>query len=95
MPSITIHPSTDLFSSSGLTYQSRTLQPVRETDEVDDDNDMPDVSGSSDEEDEGLFSLDPEADGEARITGVVKGKHIVTPGELVTSDSTWMRLVQF
>ncbi|KAK9380857.1 uncharacterized protein V2V93DRAFT_324085 [Kockiozyma suomiensis] len=52
---------------------------------------MPDVSGSSDEEDEGLFSLDPEADGEARITGVVKGKHIVTPGELVTSDSTWMR----
>ncbi|KAK7206246.1 hypothetical protein BZA70DRAFT_236728 [Myxozyma melibiosi] len=55
------------------------------SDEVDAEDD------DDDSEDERLFSLDPEADGDARITGVVKGKHIVTPGELVTSDATWMR----
>ncbi|KAK9458723.1 uncharacterized protein V1516DRAFT_629789 [Lipomyces oligophaga] len=49
-------------------------------------------SESDENESEDLFTLASDAqDGETLVGGVVKGRHILTPGELVTSDTTWMR----
>ncbi|KAK9237337.1 hypothetical protein V1525DRAFT_360784 [Lipomyces kononenkoae] len=98
---ITVNASNDLFSSTS--FSSRASRPAK--DEFDgEDVAMSDAESAEaeaidvdedddDDDDERLFSLDhnENGDGDARVTGVVKSRHIVTPGELVTADSMWMR----
>ncbi|KAK9464700.1 hypothetical protein V1512DRAFT_272695 [Lipomyces arxii] len=48
-------------------------------------------SESEDDEQDHVLDFNNDGEGEARLTGVVKSRHIVTPGELVTDDVMWMR----
>jgi hypothetical protein len=98
MPILTVHTSTDLFSSSGLSHQAARSKKEELDGEDVVMSDADSAEGEAiddDDDDEQLFSLDNnengDGDGDARVTGLVKGRHIVTPGELVTADSMWMR----
>ncbi|KAK9253983.1 hypothetical protein V1507DRAFT_456887 [Lipomyces tetrasporus] len=95
MPILTVHTSTDLFSSSRLGHRAPRFakEGLDGEDVVMSDADSAEPEQESDDDDERIFSLDhtETGDGDARVTGVVKSRHIVTPGELVTAESMWMR----
>ncbi|KAK9480696.1 hypothetical protein V1514DRAFT_325153 [Lipomyces japonicus] len=106
MSIITIHKSTDLFSTSGLrSINKRRQHDWDDNDRMDEDadeygehDDEDDDDNDDDDDHERVFSLNT-GDGNGELGGgnsssaggVVKGRHIVTPGELVTADPVWMR----
>ncbi|KAK9450277.1 uncharacterized protein V1518DRAFT_371427 [Limtongia smithiae] len=58
------------------------------------DSDYDDVEEDDDEEEvehEELFAVNNDSNGTAQLSGLVQGRHVVTPGEMITDDTMWMR----